>query len=94
MFEEDSSRGRSSSPDGVRATEGTEMARLDRGADVSEGGEQGVARETWESADRQGGVVAEESNLQQMAKIGLVIGCGFLVHLGGRTLAVGKKKER
>lgn len=64
MFDDDNSRGRSSSPDGLRATEGTEMARLDRGADVSEGGEPGVARETWESADRQGGVVAEESNLR------------------------------
>lgn len=61
----DNSRGRSSSPDGLKVTEGTEMARLDRGADISDGGDPGVAREAWDSADRQGGVVMEESNLHK-----------------------------
>ncbi len=50
------SRGRSSSPEGLAAMEGTEVARLDRGADISEGGEEGVTGERSPTGDRRLGV--------------------------------------
>lgn len=33
--------------------EGTEMVRLDRGADLSDGGDPEVSSEVWDTADRQ-----------------------------------------
>lgn len=61
----DNSRGRSSSADGLKATEGTEMAKLDRGADISDGGDPEVTREVRDTADRQVGLVMEDTNLHQ-----------------------------
>lgn len=43
--------------------EGTEVARLDRGADISEGGEEGVAGERSPTGDRRLGVVMAETYL-------------------------------
>ncbi len=57
------SRGRSSSPEGLAAMEGTEVARLDRGADISEGGEEGVTGERSPTGDRLLGVVMAETYL-------------------------------
>lgn len=57
------SKGRSSSPDGLIAMEGIEVARLGRGADISEGGEEGVAGESNFTGERRVGVVTVETYL-------------------------------
>lgn len=41
------------------------MAKLDKGADISDGGDPEVAREVRDAADRQFGVVMEDTNLHQ-----------------------------
>lgn len=55
------SKGRSSSPDGLVAMEG--VAKLGRGADISEGGEEGVAGESNFTGERRVGVVTVETYL-------------------------------
>lgn len=55
------SRGRSSSPEGLTATEGIEVARLDRGADTSDGGEPGVSGEARSTGDERFGLVMAET---------------------------------
>ena len=60
------SRGRSSSPEGLTATEGTEVARLDNGADTSEGGDPGVTGDAISTGGEQFGLVMVEMYLQNM----------------------------
>lgn len=62
------SRGSSSSPVGLTATEGTEVARLDSGAEISEGGEAGVTGESNSTGDRRVGVVIADGYLTDRTK--------------------------
>lgn len=61
----DDSKGRSSSTEGLSATEGTEIARLDRGADASDGGEPGVVGAVCDSEHSRVRLRVEDSNLQK-----------------------------
>lgn len=62
------SRGCSSSPEGLTATEGTEVARLDSGAEISEGGQARVMGESNSTGDRRVEVVIADTYLTDRTK--------------------------
>lgn len=59
------SKGRSSSTMGLTATDGTDVARLERGADISEGGELGVTGDSSSWWERCVGVVMADTYLRK-----------------------------